>query len=109
MFTLCTLNFLAFMQRYLMKKGNPYKMPDIHTLDVMNCLFMQLEICFRGEDFSLEYFSVLKIEIIQAGGELCQAQVKLGWRASPLAMIQTKIGTYTFIKDHSKKIMASQV
>ena len=45
MFTLCTLDFLAFMQRCLMKKGNPYKLPDIHTLDIMNCLFMQLEMC----------------------------------------------------------------
>ena len=47
MFTLCTLDFLAFMQRCLMKKGNPYKLPDIHTLDIMNCLFMQLEMCLN--------------------------------------------------------------
>jgi hypothetical protein len=24
------------------KKGNPFKLPGIHTLDIMNCLFMQL-------------------------------------------------------------------
>ena len=65
MFTLCTLDFLAFMQRCLMKKGNPYKLPDIHTLDIMNCLFMQLEMCLslggRGFFFGLLFFTFIKI------------------------------------------------
>ena len=50
----------------------------------------------------------------QAGAELCQAQVKLGWPASSFSLrfklvMSLKIGTYTWIKDYSKKIMVSQV
>jgi hypothetical protein len=49
----------------------------------------------------------------QAGAELCQAQVKLGWPASSFSLrfkffMSLKIVTYTLIDSYSKKIMVSQ-
>ena len=43
----------------------------------------------------------------QAGAELCQAQVKLGWPVSSFSL-RFKIGTYTLVKDYSKKFLVNQ-
>jgi hypothetical protein len=47
-----------------------------------------------------------KIRNKQAGAELCQAHVKLGWPASSFSLqfklfMSLKIGTYTLIKEYS--------
>jgi hypothetical protein len=52
------------------EKGNPYK-PHIHTLDIMNGLFMQLEMVF----FLWNTFLYLRLRLYNDSGLPCTLEV----------------------------------